>query len=72
MTNLEEAAISKLELAPGDVLVVHVKAILTREMAMRAREQFREFVPDGVKVLIIDGGTELSKLTRADIDARSA
>lgn len=54
--NLEaiQAEISKLELKPGQILAVRFHQKLNAEM----RNRVRELVPQGVKVAILDNGTE--------------
>lgn len=72
MTDDAEFRIARLTLTSDDVLVVKVSTTLTPEMAVRMHIYFERKVPVGVKVLIVESGTELSVLTRADIDARAA
>lgn len=55
-----ELAIAKLELRPGDVLAVHVDAILDMATVGRIREHLALMLPQGVKAMVIDRGTSLS------------
>ena len=55
--------IAKLELAPGDILVVKMSDLASFEMN-RLGTVLSEIVPNGVRVLIVDDKTELSVLTR--------
>ncbi len=62
--------IAKLRLESGDVLVVRMKPV-PMDVIERVRESLHPVLPPGTKVLIIDHETELSVLTRAEIDART-
>lgn len=63
-----EYRIAKMQLAPGDVLVAKFDVgALSRDTSERAVEFFRGYVPEGVKVMVIDKGVELSILTQKDI-----
>jgi hypothetical protein len=68
---IAEFDIAKLRLQAGDVLVVRMKPI-PHDIAERVRESLTPVLPPGIKVLIIDHDTELSVLTQAEIDERSA
>jgi hypothetical protein len=63
--------IAKLHLAVGDVLVMRSRELLSREQAIRLRDNAQSLVPEGVKVMVIDRQLELSVLTRAEIEART-
>lgn len=68
-----EFHIAKLDLAPGDILVVKTDKPLTREAAQGIRETFKRIMPSGAnKTLIIEPGIELSKLTQSEIAERAA
>jgi hypothetical protein len=64
--------IRKLELGPGDVLVVRAREVLSAAAAEHIKGMVEPLVPDGVKVLVIDRQIDLSMLTRAENDARTA
>lgn len=62
----EVAEVSKITVAPNDVLVVRVKGRLTKDMASEVRKQF-EMVFDGCdfkpRVMIVDDGIDLSVIS---------
>jgi len=67
-----EYRIAKLELAPGDVLVVkaaRASSVADLELVIKYVEPF---VPADCKVLAIDGTVDLSVLTRAEIESRTS
>jgi hypothetical protein len=66
-----DAEIGKLDLAPGDILVVKVDRMIPSETADRIAAHVKPKLPDGVQVLVIDPAIELSVLTRAEIDAKT-
>ena len=69
-----EYRIGKLELRPGDVVVVKVdRRHLTPEVAQRLHAAVRTALSDDErnKVLILDAEVELSVLTKAEIEART-
>lgn len=63
-----EAEVAKLQVASGDVLVVKVDRTIDSFMATRIYGSIKPYVPDGVKVLVIDPAIELSVLKRSDIE----
>jgi hypothetical protein len=58
-------SIAKLELSPGDILVV-------KGGPTPHNDYWHRFLPPGVRVLIVPPDVELSVLTKAEIDARAA
>lgn len=54
--------IAKLELKPGDTLVVNVDFDMTVEMYKRMNDQLSKFVPVDIKTLVLAKGIRLSKL----------
>ncbi len=66
-----EYRIGKLDVKPGDMLVVKLNSRLTDDMAKRARQHFETSIP-GVKVLVIDSAVDLSILTFEEIQRRAA
>lgn len=71
MIDDREFLVAKLNLSPGDVLVVKFDVPLSSVAAVRVREQFQDKLPDGVKVLIIERGIDLSVLTFDEIQQRA-
>lgn len=51
--------ISTLTLKPGDILAVNVPGRLTRDQADCLRKHLREHIPEGIPVLLLDGGISL-------------
>lgn len=70
-----ETKIAKLELAPGDILVLKVGVhAFTPTMAENLRQQVKQALgPDHIdtRVLLLDRGMELSVLTKAQIEERA-
>ena len=58
--------LQRLDLEPGDVLVVHSKAYSTMEVAERIKAQFRDVLP-GVKVLVVFGDLDLAAVRSASL-----
>lgn len=58
-----EGSIAKLCLSRGDVLVVKIDDILSNEMCSSIRALLRDYVPDGVKIMVLQRGIELSVLS---------
>lgn len=57
-----EFQISRLELKPGDMLVLRTKQRLSMQAADCLRESFRKAAP-GIRTLVIEDGSELAVLT---------
>lgn len=64
--------IAKLQLAPGDVLVVRGKGHIDGELAIRLRETLEAILPPGVKAMLIGDDVDLTVLTRVEIETRVA
>lgn len=67
MTNIHvaEAAIAKLDVAPGDTVGVRTDRILLPEDIDCLRTTMRSALPPGVNVVILDGGFTLEVLKAA-------
>lgn len=65
-----EFKIARLDLRPGDILVVKCRDRLTRETVVRLQEVIRATAP-GHKGLILERGMDLAILTAAEIELRS-
>lgn len=72
MSDLDiEYRIAKMQLCPGDVLVVKLDVgALSQDMQARAVDYFRAHVPNGVQFMVIDRGVQLSILTADEIKKR--
>jgi pyruvate kinase len=57
--------IQRLRVEPGETLVVTMPRHSTAENVSVAAKVIRERVPDGVEVLVVSGGIELSVIERA-------
>jgi hypothetical protein len=62
--------IAKLQLTPGDVLVVKTDRPMSQDATERTRKHLTGILPQGVKTMIIDRGVDLSILTKTEIDER--
>ena len=56
----------------GDVLVMKTDRPTSLETTKRIRAHMMELMPQGVKLLILDPGIELSVMSRAEIEAKVA
>jgi hypothetical protein len=64
--------IGKLQLQNGDVLVVKTDRPMSQDVTERVRKHLKSLLPQGITIMIIDRGVELSVLTKAEIDERVA
>jgi hypothetical protein len=59
--------VARLELRPGDRLVLSYAACLTDEQVGRLHDEVEAWwLPEGVQVIILDGGASLQVLARED------
>lgn len=63
--------IARLELRPGDILVVRAPMRLPSETVARLRDMVRQAAPN-VRAMVLDAGLDLSVLTAAEIAERAA
>jgi hypothetical protein len=63
--------IAKLEVKPGDVLVVKIATRITDQIAHDLKLRFEARLPDAVKVLVLDSGIDLSVLSFEEIERRA-
>ncbi len=70
--NAMSVEIAKLNVRPGDVLVLRCNEIISSEMALRLRERFEGHLPEGIKMIVIDKTLSLAVLTREEIESRAA
>jgi hypothetical protein len=49
-----ELAIAKLELRPGDVLVLKMDAVLSFDVVERLKRSLAAVIPEGVKTMVLD------------------
>lgn len=66
-----EFRIAKLEVKAGDMLVVKCDGYLSLEMSKKLKQQFKDRLPEGVQVLILDKGLDLAVLTFDEIQRRA-
>lgn len=64
--------IGNLRLQAGDILVIKTDRVTTPEADKRIRNNLGPILPQGVKVLVINPGVELSVITKAEIEAKVA
>jgi len=60
--------IAKLALAPGDVLVVKVDDMLSKEMVQAIKDNMRRVVGPDMRILILPKGFSLAVLTKAEVE----
>lgn len=65
-----EFKIARLDLRPGDILVIRCKQHLPMETIARMRAAFLPVTKDH-KIMVLDGDMDLAVLTAAEIEARS-
>ncbi|MDP2377781.1 hypothetical protein [Reyranella sp.] len=58
--------VAKLEARKGDTVVVRFQGALPAEVVARATAHLEERLPEGVKVLILDRGSDLHVVRPAD------
>ncbi|SHJ71170.1 hypothetical protein SAMN05444159_1290 [Bradyrhizobium lablabi] len=63
--------IARLDLRPGDILVLKLKDRIPRDAVDSFRKTLRA-VTGGHKCLVLENGADLAILTAAEIEARSA
>jgi len=61
--------IEKLDLKPGDVVVLQVDGILTREQADRMKAMLQDRLADGVKALIHESTSKLTVIRAPHTEA---
>ena len=67
--SIDVFSIAKLDLAPGDIVVVRTLHPITRETAEVIRDRMRAVIGKEQGVLILDGGLELAVLKRPETEA---
>ena len=60
--------LNRLRLQPGDWLVLTIKEKIADELRRQLTKQLRAYFPD-YHCLVVDGGAELSVLSRGDLSA---
>jgi len=63
-------SIAKLELSPGDILVVKHPPDYPKGLVADGCQMLSGMVPAGVKVLVLPPNVDLSVLTKAEIEAK--
>lgn len=63
---LSETRLSRLNLRPGDTVVVMTDMLLSSERARGIVKQVEEFVP-GHRVIVLDGGIKIGVLGKAGL-----
>lgn len=60
---IDQLAVAKISLSPGDVLAVMVPTMLTREQRDTMVESINGRLQSGVKVMVFDGGITIAQIT---------
>lgn len=61
-------SIKKTSFKKGDVLVLTTEANLSMAQASRIREDISRSIPEGVKTVLLEGGLQLSVLSKGEGD----
>jgi len=61
--------IAKLELRPGDKIVIRTELMLTKEQVVYIRERFQPFVPDN-EIIVLTAGMTMEVLRPEPDDQR--
>jgi hypothetical protein len=61
-------SIAKLDIQPGETLVVRMHRVLSEQERHEVHERVRPCLPDGVRVLVLGSGIELTKLAAGNGD----
>ena len=61
-----DLAIAKLELAPDDILVLKLDAIIDNETQRRFHDHFKSLRPDGGRVFVLDKTADISVVKAID------
>jgi hypothetical protein len=64
-TDITRFEIARLELHPGDTLVVRTEQHLSKEQTGYIEGFIKPLIPEGCKVLVLGGGLRLDVLTSA-------
>jgi hypothetical protein len=65
-----ELHIAKLELKPGDILVLRLDHKLSDETCNWLRDNMRRVLPEGVKAMVLDKDADLSVVRAEDAKGR--
>lgn len=55
-------SISRLDIQPGETLVVHMHRVLSQQAAHDVRQRILPHLPDGVRLLVLGSDIELATL----------
>lgn len=72
MSDNFEYAMRRLKLEPNDILVVKGAKSISGEVSCRIQKAARNILGEYAKVLIVDPELDISVLTAAEIESRSA
>jgi len=70
MSELEIKAveIAKLQLAPGDIVLLKVNEILAADQVDHLRKMMLPLLPNDVRCLVLSRGMDVSVLTKAEVE----
>ncbi len=60
-------SVVKMTIARGDVLVLKVPGMVSRELATKIKERIRTDLGADIRILVVDGGTTLAVLEGLDV-----
>jgi hypothetical protein len=63
MTEAITVQIAKLELKPGDTLVVSIDEYLSNDQVQAIKDHLESFLPDGAKAMVLSRGVTVAKLS---------
>lgn len=62
-------SVSRLDIQPGETLVVRMHCTLSAQEAQQVKDRMLPHLPDGVRLLVLGSGIELTKLAAGDLPA---
>lgn len=62
--------LEKLSPQPGDIVVVKCNITLSVEILARVQKAWQSFLPSGVKLMLVQPDTDVSLITKANLERR--
>lgn len=72
MSDNLEFRIAKLDVRPGDCVILKINALISTEIAEKLRDQVKDRLPKGITFFVADKSVDISILRREDIERQSA
>lgn len=63
---IEVESIERLDVQPGETLVVTLPSDCLFEDVVRVKDEFQDRLPEGVKLLVLNGAVRLGVVARSD------